>query len=118
MRTFQAFVILLCLIGGLYLLQGPEFYWPDRWDPSYATHLDGVSSQLLGLGLLTTAGLGIMIIRQASTANGRAAPKHWQWRFFLLLMLVIGLINAAFHLGEYGPNPESRRFSQPRPPAP
>ncbi len=114
MRTFQAFVIILCLIGGLYLLQGPEFYWPDRFDPSYATHLDGLSSRLLGLALLTTAGLGFMIIRQASNAQGTAAPKRWQWRFFLLLMLVIGLINAAFHLGTYGPNPESRRYSETR----
>ncbi|MGL1834052.1 hypothetical protein ACKVEX_10625 [Rhodocyclaceae bacterium SMB388] len=114
MRTFQAFVIILCLIGGLYLLQGPEFYWPDRGDPSHATHLAGWSSRLLGLALLTTAGLGVMIARQAGRADGKAAPRAWQLRFFVLLMLVIGLINAAFQLGEHGPNPESRRYVEPR----
>ncbi len=107
MRTFQAFVIILCLIGGLYLLQGPEFYWPDRRDPSQATFLSGLSSQLLGLALLTTAGLGLMAGRQAGRADGRAASRNWQLCFFVLLMTVIGLITAAFHLGEYGPNPES-----------
>ena len=109
MRTFLAFVIVLCLIGGLYLLQGPDFYWPDRRDPSYAAYLSGRASQLLGLALLLIAGLGVMATRQAARGTGRAAPRDWQIRFFILTMLALGLIASAFQMSEYGPNPESRQ---------
>lgn len=108
MRTFLAFVIVLCVIAGLYLLQGPDFYWPQRHDPSQALYLTGIASRLLGAALLLTAWLGVMAARQASRSAGRAAPRHWQHRFFALTMLVLVLISAAFHLAEPGPNPESR----------
>lgn len=111
MRTFLAFVIVLCLIGGLYLLKGPDFYWPDRGDPSQALFLSGLSSQLLGAALLTIAGLGVMAARQASRSAGKAASQHWQVRFFVLTMLALALISTAFHLAEPGPNPESRKHS-------
>lgn len=107
-RTFQAFVIILCLFGGLYLLQGPAFFWPDRWDPSRGVMLGGLSSRLLGAGLLTISALGWMAARQAGRGDGRAAPKRWQLRFFVLIMLALGLITAAFHIGEAGPNPDWR----------
>lgn len=109
MRTFLAFVIVLCLIGGLYLLQGPDFYWPDRRDPSHAAYLSGTASRLLGLALLLIAGLGVMAARQASRGTGRAAPRGWQIRFFVLTMLALGLIATAFQMSDYGPNPESRQ---------
>lgn len=112
MRTFLAFVIVLCLVGGLYLSQGPDFYWPDRHDPSYAIFFSGLSSRLLGAALLLIAALGLMAARQASSADGKAAPRHWQWVFFALTMLVLALIGGAFQLGDYGPNPESRQYSQ------
>jgi hypothetical protein len=111
-RTFLAFVIVLCLIGGLYLLQGPDFYWPDRRDPSYAAYLSGTASRLLGLALLLIAGLGVMAAHQASRATGRAAPRGWQIRFFVLTMLALALIATAFQMSEYGTNPESRRHAE------
>lgn len=108
MRTFLAFVIVLCVFAGLYLLPGPDFYWPDRHDPSQALYLTGLSSRLLGLALLATAWLGIMAARQASASPGRAAPRRWQYHFFGLTLLVLALVSAAFHLAEPGPNPEAR----------
>ncbi len=114
MRTFQAFVIVLCLIGGFYLLRGPEFFWPDRWDASQGVMLGGTSARLLGMALLTVAGLGLMAARQAGRGDGRAAPRHWQWRFFALLVLTLVLISTALHLGERGPNPDWRAPSVER----
>ncbi|MFN3986203.1 MAG: hypothetical protein ACK4KV_11960 [Rhodocyclaceae bacterium] len=108
MRTFLAFVILLCAIGGLYLLQGPELFWPDRWDPSHGVQLGSLSTRLLGMGLLTIALLGVMAARQAARAQGRAAPWAWQKRYFLLMMVALGLIATAFMRGEPGPNPDWR----------
>ncbi|MBW7862526.1 MAG: hypothetical protein KJZ96_07185 [Rhodocyclaceae bacterium] len=114
MRTFLALVIVLCVVCGLYLLQGPDFWWPDRGDPSHATRLTGLSSRLLGLALLTTASLGWMAARQAGHRAGRAASRAWQITYFLLLVTVIGLVSVALQLGEHGPNPESRAHSSPR----
>jgi hypothetical protein len=108
MRTFLAFVIVMCLIGGAYLLGGPAFFWPDRWDPSQGVFLSGLSSQLLGAGLLLVSGLGVMAARQAGHACGRAAPRRWQIRFFVLIVLALALISGAFAIGERGPNPDWR----------
>ena len=108
MRTFLAFVIVMCLIGGAYLLGGPAFFWPDRWDPSQGVFLSGLSSRLLGAGLLLISGLGVMAARQAAQARGRAAPRHWQVRFFVLIVLALALVSAAFSIGERGPNPDWR----------
>ncbi|MDX9699551.1 MAG: hypothetical protein RBT55_08210 [Rhodocyclaceae bacterium] len=108
MRTFLAFTMILCLLGGAYLLQGPAFFWPDRRDPSHGILLQGPASQLLGAGLLTVALLGAMAARQASKGSGRAAPGDWQRRYFMLMVLALGLIGSAFLNGEPGPNPESR----------
>lgn len=116
MRTFQALVIVMCLTGGLWMLRGPAFFWPDRGAPSQGVFLHGVSSQLLGTALLIVAGLGVMAARQAGRGDGRAAPRAWQVRYFILILCALGLISAAFTIGERGPNPESRpRITQPRP---
>lgn len=114
MRSLIAFIIVLCAVGGLYLLQGPDFYWPDRRDPSMAVHLSGLASRMLGMALIVIAILGVMLIRQAARAHGHAASDSWQWQFFALTLLALGLISAAFHLGEYGPNPESRHYLENR----
>lgn len=113
MRTFIAFAIVLCLVGGSWLLQGPAFFWPDRLDPSQGVFLDGLSSQLLGAGLLAIAGIGVMAARQAARGSSRAAPRAWQLRYFLLILLALGLVSAAFRLGERGPNPDWRAPGNP-----
>jgi len=117
MRTLIAFTIVLCVLGGIYLLQGPAFFWPDRFDPSQGVFLGGLSSQLLGAGLLTIAGIGVMAIRQASRGPVGSASQRWQIRYFLLILLALGLVSAAFTLGERGANPDwrapSRAVDQP-----
>lgn len=115
MRTFQALVIVICLTGGLWMLRGPAFFWPDRGDPSQGVLLQGLSSQLLGAGLLIVAALGVMASRQAGRGDGRAAPHAWQVRYFVLIMSALGLISAAFSTGERGPNPDARaRVTEPQ----
>ncbi|HJV28451.1 MAG TPA: hypothetical protein VJ673_22425 [Aromatoleum sp.] len=108
MRTFIAFTIVLCTVGGLWLLQGPAFFWPDRFDPSQGIFLGGLASQLLGAGLLTIAGAGLMAIGQARRGRVGSASQRWQIRYFLLILLALGLVSAAFSLGERGPNPDWR----------
>jgi hypothetical protein len=108
MRTFLAMMIVLCLLGGAWLLQGPSFFMPDRWNPAQGVALGGLSAQLLGAGLLVVGVLGIMASRQASRAGGRAAPRRWQLTYSLLLLLALVLIGSAFHLGEPGPAPHAQ----------
>ncbi|NMG43306.1 hypothetical protein GPA22_06115 [Aromatoleum toluvorans] len=108
MRTFIAFTMALCLLGGAWLLQGPAFFWPDQLDPSRGVLLGGLSSQLLGAGLLTIAGLGAMVIRRAARGVRSVPTRGWQLRYFLLILLALGLVSAAFTLGERGPNPDWR----------
>jgi hypothetical protein len=33
MRSIQVFIIVLCLVAGLYLSTGIGFFLPDRWHP-------------------------------------------------------------------------------------
>lgn len=108
MRSLIAFTLVLCLVGGLWLLQGPDFFWPDRFDPSQGVFLGGLSAQLLGAGLLTIAAAGGMAIAQAARGRVGTAPQDWQVRYFLLIVLAIGFVSAAFSLGERGPNPDWR----------
>lgn len=108
MRTFLAFVIVLCLVGGVYLLQGPAFFWPDRLDPSRGIFLNGLSSQLLGAGLLLISGLGVMAAQQAGKGTGRAATPRWQLAYFILLVTALALVSGAFMTGETGANPDWR----------
>ncbi|NMG30236.1 hypothetical protein [Aromatoleum evansii] len=108
MRTFVAFTMTLCLLGGAWLLRGPEFFWPDRLDPSQGVFLGGLSSQLLGAGLLTIAGLGAMVVGRAARGVHGAPTRAWQVRYFLLILIALGLVSAAFSLGERGPNPDWR----------
>ena len=101
-------MIVLCVFGGIYLLQGPSFFWPDRFDPSHGVLLSGLSARLLGTGLILIAALGLIAGRQAGRADGRAAPRRWQVRYFVLIVLALGLVSAAFVIGERGPNPDWR----------
>ena len=114
MRTFLALTIVLCGVGGAYLLHGPAFFWPDRFDPSQGVFLRGASSQLLGAGLLVIAAIGLMAARQASRSAAGAAPRRWQRCYFLLILLALGLVSAALTTGERGPNPVWRAPSDAR----
>lgn len=105
MRFFLAFAIVACIAGGAWLWQGAEFYWPARGDPSLAMHLTGNSARLLGAGLFATGGLGVMAVLQARRSG--IAGRTWQYAYFALAMLAVGLITAAMWQGEIVPNPES-----------
>ena len=106
MRFFLAFAIVACIGGGAWLWQGADFYWPARGDPSLAMHLSGNTARLLGAGLVATGGLGVMAVLQARR-GGISGSKSWQYAYFALAMLAVGLITAALWQGEIGPNPES-----------
>lgn len=108
MRTFLALSIVLCIAAGGWLLQGPSFFWPDRFEPSQGVLLDATASRLLGAALLLIAALGAMAVRQAGYGNGRAAPRRWQVLYSLLLLLALALIGTAMALGQPGPNPDWR----------
>ena len=108
MRTFLALTIVLSTVGGIYLLQGPAFFWPDRFDPSQGVSLGGTSARLLGAGLLVVAAIGLMAARQAARSPARPATHRWQFRYFVLILVALGLVSAAFTLGERGANPDWR----------
>lgn len=114
MRTFLALTIVLCIVGGLYLLQGSAFFWPDRFDPSQGVSLGGISSQLLGAGLLFIGAIGLIAARQASRSPSQPATRRWQLGYFVLILVALGLVSAAFTLGERGPNPDWRAPSGAR----
>lgn len=115
MRTLIALTIVLCVAGAAYLLPGPAFFWPERTDPSHGILLQGTASSLLGAGLLATAAAGVVVIRRAGSGSHRPASPRWQTRYFLLLAAALGLVGAAFSLGERTANPDSA--SQQTPPA-
>ena len=105
MRLFLAFAILLCIAGGAWLVQGDDFYWPARGDPSLALHLSGTDARMLGAALFVMAGLGAMAVLQAR--RGRPASRIWQIAYFALAMLATALIGVAIWNGEVVPNPEA-----------
>lgn len=105
MRTIQVFIITLCLAVGLYLLTGRGFSMPGRWDPSISVQLTGSSARMLGAALLIVAGLGVTALRNFGGGLREHRPYRWHVRYFMVLMLSLALIIAAFVSGEKVPTP-------------
>ena len=108
MRFFLAFSVVLCAIGGVWLWQLPDFYWPARNNPALALHLDSTGTRLLSAGLIATAALGLMAILNARRPATRRA-RSTQYTYFALAMTALALITSAILHGETLPNPESAR---------
>ena len=110
MRSLQVVMLTLCLVGGLYLFtEAPSFFMPERWDPSIGRQFSPDASRLLGSALLALAAAGALYMRAMYYSEHRRLPGPTaQRRYFLLLMIALGLLAAALFLAEPGGNPEYR----------
>lgn len=117
MRSLQVVMLTLCLIGGLYLLtQAPGFFMPDRWDPSTGRQFSPAASRLLGAALLAMAAMGALYMRAMYYSARRYLPgPRAQLRYFVLLVLALGLFTAAMFVAEPGANPDYRPPATTRP---
>ncbi|HNV92186.1 MULTISPECIES: hypothetical protein [Thauera] len=110
MRSLQVVMLMLCVLGGMFLLvRAPEFFMPAQWDPSIGRSFDPLASRLLGAGLLAlaTAGAGYLHAMYYSMPRRLPGPAA-QRRHFALLLAALVLIGAALARAEVGPNPEYR----------
>ena len=110
MRSLQVVMLMLCVLGGLFLLvRAPEFFLPAQWDPSIGRSFDPLASRLLGAGLLALAAAGAGYIHAMYYSIPRRLPSPAaQRRHFTLLLAALVLIGAALARAEVGPNPEYR----------
>lgn len=117
MRSVQVVMLMLCLLGGLYLLtQGPVFFLPSR-DPSIGLQFDAAASRLLGAGLVALAAVGTQYMRSMYYSAVRKLPDTaGQRRYFSLLMVALLLIGSALFLAEQGANPDYRPPTAHMPP--
>ena len=112
MRSVQVAMLMLCLLGGLYLLtQAPVFFLPSR-DPSIGLQFDNTAARMLGAGLLALAAVGMQYMRAMYYSEVRNLPDAaGQRRYFALLMTALVLIVSALLTAEPGDNPEYRQPS-------
>ncbi|MGD9869996.1 MAG: hypothetical protein AB7S63_02955 [Thauera sp.] len=110
MRSLQVVTLMLCLLGGLYLLtQAPSFFMPARWDPAIGHQFDAHASRLLGAGLLALVLAGLHYMKGMYYGATRTLPgAAEQRRYFVFIVLALGLIVGAFYVAEAGPNPDYR----------
>ncbi len=110
MRSLQVVMLMLCVLGGLFLLvRAPEFFLPAQWDPSIGRSFDPLASRLLGAGLLALAAAGAGYIHAMYYTIPRRLPgPAAQRRHFTLLLAALVLIGAALARAEPGPNPDYR----------
>lgn len=110
MRSLQVVMLTLCLLGGLYLLtQAPSFFMPARGDPSIGHQFGPAASRLLGAALLTMAAIGGLYMRTMYySAQRHLLGPSAQLRYFVLLVLALGLFAAALFMAAPGANPEYR----------
>ncbi|MBL8999131.1 MAG: SDR family NAD(P)-dependent oxidoreductase, partial [Gemmatimonadetes bacterium] len=97
MRSLQVVMLMLCVLGGLFLLvRAPEFFLPAQWDPSIGRSFDPLASRLLGAGLLALAAAGAGYIHAMYYSMPRRLPgPAAQRRHFALLLAALVLIGAA-----------------------
>ncbi|HAF55168.1 MAG TPA: hypothetical protein DCL01_08120 [Thauera sp.] len=116
MRSLQVVMLTLCLLGGLYLItQAPSFFLPARWDPSIGHQFGPAASRLLGAALLTMAAVGGLYMRLMYYSLRRRLPgPREQLRYFVLLLIALGLLAAALLVAEPGANPDYRPPTQAR----
>ena len=75
MRSLQVVMLMLCVLGGLFLLvRAPEFFLPAQWDPSIGRSFDPLASRLLGAGLLALAAAGAGYIHAMYYSMPRRLP--------------------------------------------
>jgi len=108
MRTVSLFVIILSALAGAWLFMRGDFFLPNRFDPSLATHFSGLSARLLGAALLALAIAGINFMQHMASGMPVARARGWQLRQFIFLSLSIVLFTAAFIGAEVTPNPDHR----------
>ena len=76
---------------------------------------DPAASRLLGAALLTMAAMGALYMRAMYYSARRRLPgPAAQLRYFMLLVLALGLFAAALFVAEPGANPEYRPPAQAR----
>ena len=108
MRTLSLFAVLLSGLAGLWLLIRGEFYLPNRFDLSLATHFSGTAARLLAGALLCLAAAGASFMQRMARGVRAGADRAWQLRHFVLISLSIVLFTAAFLSAEVGLNPDYR----------
>ncbi|QID16623.1 hypothetical protein G3580_02655 [Nitrogeniibacter mangrovi] len=114
MRTVSLFVVMLSAVGGLWIVLRGDFYLPNRFDPSLATHFAGLAARLLGAALIALAAAGVNFMRHMASGMPVARARQWQWRQFVLVSLTIILFTAAFIGAEVVPNPDHRPAAHAR----
>ncbi len=108
MRTVSLFVVILSALGGAWLIARGDFYLPNRFDLSLATHFSGLSARLLGAAMVALSAAGINFMRHMASGQAVANARRWQARQFVFISLSIVLFTAAFISAEVTPNPDYR----------
>jgi hypothetical protein len=106
MRTVSLFVIILSALAGVWILVRGDFFLPNRFDPSMATHFSGLSARLLGAALVALAAAGVNFMHHMASGMPVARARRWQLRQFIFLSLSIVLLTGAFIGAEVTPNPD------------
>ena len=108
MRTVSLFVVILSALGGTWLIARGDFYLPNRFDLSLATHFSGEAARLLGAAMVALSVAGINFMRHMASGQPVAGARRWQRQQFVLISLSIVLFTAAFIRAEVAPNPDYR----------
>ncbi|WP_323001357.1 hypothetical protein [Denitromonas sp.] len=112
MRTLSLFVVLLSGLAGAWLWMRGEFYLPNRFDLSLATHFGTTATRLLAAALLCLSAAGASFMQRMAQGTRAGADRRWQIRHFVLISLCIGLFTAAFIKAEISLNPDYRAPSR------